>query len=278
MGRNGKGMRHLEDNTGRPDHVQKQFLDNHSSQHPSHSHPGNGHPPMEPPSAHKTYPVGGEHLHWPVNQEGFAMAPVHEGIVPGVVNPAGAAPYIFYQQPVHPAAPYLFYHHGSMPVPHYPTMPHLQHDMVPCSPSLQQQSELVPFYAIQPQGETGQFFLPPPAWQEMSYTVSSLPTPTIWQHGDPSMQQYCVYQQQPQLMTYGGASTALFDPGLAAAEQMSQQQMESQGQQVEATPVSLPVRHFHPEEGEVAGNARAEWDDAGSSKGEWRPRFEPSSA
>lgn len=79
-------------------------------------------------------------------------------------------------------------------------------------------------------------------------------------------------------MTYGGASTALFDPGLAAADQMSQQQMESQAQQVEATPLSLPMRHFHPEEGEVAGNARGDWGDAGSSKGEWRPRFEPSSA
>ena len=230
MGRIGKGMRHLEDNTGRPDHVQQQFLDDHFSQHTSHSHPGTDHLPTEPPNVHNTYPVSGEPLHWSVNQEGFPMAPVHEGIVPGVVNPAGAAPYIFYQQPVHPAAPYLFYHHGSMPVPYYPTMPHHQHDMVPCSPSLQQQSELVPFYASQPQGETAQFLLPPPACQEMSYTVSSLPTPPIWQHGDPSMQQYCVYQQQPQLMTYGGASTALFDPGLAAAEQMSQQQMESQGQ------------------------------------------------
>ena len=31
--------------------------------------------------------------------------------------------------------------------------------------------------------------------------------------------------------------------------------------------LSLPTRHFHPEEGEVAGNARAEWDDGESSKG-----------
>jgi len=68
-------------------------------------------------------------------------------------------------------------------------------------------------------------------------------------------------------MTYSGASTALFDPGLAAADQMSQQQMESQAQQLEATPLSLPMRHFHPEEGEVAGKARGDWGDVGSSKG-----------
>jgi len=270
MGRKGKGTRHQGDNTGKPDHIQQQPLDNRSSQQP-----GNGHLPMEHSAAHNTYQFAGEPLHCPVNQEGFAMAPVHEGIVPGVVNSSGTAPYIFYQQPVHPAAPYLFYHHGPMPVPYYPTMPHHQPDMVPYSPSPQQQNELVPFYASQPQGESAQF-VQPPAWQEISYTVPSLPATPIWQPGDPSMQQYCVYQQQPppQLVTYGGAPTAHFDPVLAA-EQMPQQQMENQGQ-VDTTP--LPMRHFHPEEGEVAGKVRAEWDDGGSSKGGWRPRFEPSSA
>ena len=228
MGRNGKGMRHQGDNTGKSDRIQQHSLDNRSSQQPPRSHPG--HLPMEPSAVHNTYEFAGEPLHCPVNQEGFAMAPIHEGIVPGVVNSSGAAPYIFYQQPVHPAAPYLFYHHGPMPVPYYPTVPYHQPDMVPYSPSPQHQNELVPFYASQPQGETAQF-LQPPAWQEISYTVPSLPATPIWQSGDPSMQQYCVYQQQqpPQLVTYGGAPTAHFDPVLAA-EQMPQQQMENQGQ------------------------------------------------
>jgi len=277
MGRNGKGMRHQGDNTGKSDRIQQHSLDNRSSQQPPRSHPG--HLSMEPSAAHNTYEFAGEPLHCPVNQEGFAMAPIHEGIVPGVVNSSGAAPYIFYQQPVHPAAPYLFYHHGPMPVPYYPTVPYHQPDMVPYSPSPQHQNELVPFYASQPQGETAQF-LQPPAWQEISYTVPSLPATPIWQSGDPSMQQYCVYQQQqpPQLVTYGGAPTAHFDPVLAA-EQMPQQQMENQGQvDATTTSLSLPMRHFHPEEGEVAGKVRAEWDDDANSKGEWRPRFEPSSA
>ena len=40
-------------------------------------------------------------------------------------------------------------------------------------------------------------------------------------------------------------------------------------EQVDATTtsLSLPMRHFHPEEGEVAGKVRAEWDDDANSKG-----------
>jgi len=274
MGKNG---RHQGDNTGKPDHAQQQRLDRRSSQQPSHSRPG--HLPMECTIAHNTHhQFAGEPMHCPVNQEVFAMAPVHEGTVPGVVNSSAAAPYIFYQQPVHPAAPYLFYHHGPMPVPYYPTMPyHQPADMVPYSPSPQQQSELAPFYVGQPQGEPAQFLPPPAAWQEISYTVPSLPATPIWQPGDSSMQQqYCFYQQQPQLVNYGGAPTAHFDPVLAA-EQMPQQHMDNYGQ-VDATSLSLPIRHFHPEEGEAAGKDRADWEDGGSSKGGWRPRFEPSSA
>ena len=117
-----------------------------------------------------------------------------------------------------------------MPLPYYSTMPLHQSDIVPYSPSLQQYSELVPLPASQPQGETSQFLLQPSAWQDVSYTVSPFPATPIWQHSDPSFAQYCVYQQHPQLMAHGGAPAAHFDPGLAAAEQMPQQQIESQGQ------------------------------------------------
>jgi len=274
MGRNGKGMRYQEDNTRKFD----QSMDSRSSQQPSRGHPGGGHLPMEPSAAYNTYQFSEEPLHCPVNQEGFALAPgpVHEGIVPGVVNSSASTPYIFYQQPVHPAAPYLFYHHGPVPVPYYSTIPYPQSDIVPHGPAPQQQNELVPFYASQPQGETAQF-LQPPAWQEISYTVPSLQATPIWQPGDLSMQQYCVYQQQQQLVTYGGTPTAHFNPALAA-DQIPQQQIENQGQ-VDTTSLSLPMRHFHPEEGEIAaGKVPAEWDNDGSSKGEWRPRFEPTSA
>jgi len=272
----GKNGRHQGDNSGKPDHVQQQRLDSPSSQQLSHSHPG--HLPMEPPIAHNTHhQFAGEPMHFPVNQEVFAMAPFHEETVPGVVNSSGVAPYIFYQQSMYPAAPNLFYHHGPMPVPYYPSMPyHQPADMVPYSPSPQQSSELAPFYVGQlPQGEPAPFFQTPAAWQEISYTVPSLPATPIWQPGDPSMQQYCIYQHQPQVVTYGGAPTAYFDPVRAAEQMPPQQQKENQEQQVDTASLSLPTRHFHPEEGEVAGNARAEWDDGESSKGEWRPRLEP---
>ena len=38
-------------------------------------------------------------------------------------------------------------------------------------------------------------------------------------------------------------------------------------EQVDTTSLSLPMRHFHPEEGEIAGKVPAEWDNDGSSKG-----------
>jgi len=277
MKRNGKGGRHQGDHSGNLD---RQPMARSFSQHPSSSHPV--HHQMEPPIPQTSSQFAAEPLHYPVTQEGFAMASSNEGLVPGMVNSAGTTPYIFYQQPVHPAAPYVFYHHGPMPVPYYPPMSyHHQPEMVPYSPAPQQQSELAPLYiSQQPQSDPGQF-LQPPAWQEMNYTIPATP---LWQPGDPSVQQqYCVYQQQqPQLVpltSYGGAPAAHFDPLLvvASTEQVPQQQMESQGQ-VETSSLSLPMRHFHPEEGEAAGKDRADWDDGGSSKGGWRPRFEPSSA
>jgi len=278
MGRNGKGGRHQGDHSGNPDNFQQQSMDRSSSQQPSSSHPV--HHQMEPSLATNTNQFPSEPLHCPIAQEGFAMASCNEGVVPGMVNSAGTTPYIFYQQPAHPAAPYFFYHHGPMPMPYYPPMTyHHQPDMVPYSPAPQQQSELAPFYVTQPQSEPGQF-LQPPAWQEISYTVPSLPATPLWQPGDPSVQQqYCVYQQQPQLvpLTYGGAPAAHFDPLLATTEQVPQQQVESQAQ-VETSSLPLPMRQFHPEEGEAAGRDRADWEDGGGSKGEWRPRFEPSSA
>jgi len=247
-------------------------MERSSPQQPSSSHPVNHQ--MEPPLASTTNQIPGEPLNYPVTQQGFAMAPCIEGMV----NSSGTTPYILYQQPVHPAAPYFFYHHGPMPMPYYPPMTyHHQPEMVPYSPAPQQQSELSP-YVTQPQSEPGQF-LQPPAWQEVSYTIPSIPATPLWQPGDPSVQQqYCVYQQ-PQLvpLTYGGAPAAHFEPLLATTEQVPQQQVESQAQ-VETLSLPLPMRHFHPEEGEAAGRDRADWEDGGDSKGEWRPRFEPSSA
>ena len=219
LGRVGNELRHEGDAMGNSAHTQQQATASRSSLQPPLSH--HEHYQVEPSLAHCTH----QELLPQFNQEGFAMTSFNNGSVPGIVNSAATTPYIFYQQPLHPAAPYVFYH-GPMPVPYYPAVPYNQPDMVPYSPSPQEQGELAPFQLIQPQGEQGQYFQPP--------AVPSVPSSTpLWQAGDPPMQQqYCMYQQQPQLvpLTYLGAPSAHFDPMLAAAEQVPQQRMENKGQ------------------------------------------------
>jgi len=213
-------------------------------------------------------------MSYPLNQRVFPVTAFNEGFAPGAANYFGTTPIIIYQPNVPAPQPPLCYT-GALPMPYYTPMSYHEPESVAQNPCLTQHSELAPIYANHPQqGELPQQHH---AWQEVCYLAPNPNVPQPW-FTYPTMeqqqQQYNSFPQQPQAspaMFSDAASSAYLHPQPQFHEGQLPQSHIDNLEQVDISSLSLTT----PEE--VAVENLDLRNNNGSSKGEWRPRLEPSS-